>query len=158
MTGSGIDGAFAASIIVHHQCVLDGGQGNRQGSRTAAPHVRHRSFLLRAFLRSGAHGAFQPHAVLPVRGAVRLGLRHPHHVLAAFDYCLVRRKNFSKIYGSVQLFFYLGPIVCNPLSGAIFDSSGSYSTAWMLYGVVILFCLIIGFIMLGHKADKKAKA
>ena len=66
-------------------------------------------------------------------------------------------KDFSSIYGSVQLFFYLGPIVCNPLSGAIYDSTASYSGAWMLYGIVILICLIVGFVMLSGKKGAPAQ-
>ena len=67
-------------------------------------------------------------------------------------------REFSSIYGSVQIFFYLGPIIGNPLSGAIFDGTGSYANAWILYGVLIFICLIAGSIMLSSKRKEKAAA
>ena len=67
-------------------------------------------------------------------------------------------KEFSSIYGSVQIFFYLGPIIANPLSGAIFDGTGAYSIAWIVYGIAIFICLIVGSIMLSGKDKNKATA
>ena len=67
-------------------------------------------------------------------------------------------KEFSSIYGSVQIFFYLGPIIGNPLSGAIFDGTGSYNAAWIVYGIAIFICLIAGSIMLSNKRKDKASA
>ena len=67
-------------------------------------------------------------------------------------------KEFSSIYGSVQIFFYLGPIIANPLSGAIFDRTGAYSIAWIVYGIAIFICLIAGSIMLSGKDKNKATA
>ena len=67
-------------------------------------------------------------------------------------------REFSSIYGSVQIFFYLGPIIGNPLSGAIFDGTGSYTGAWILYGIAIFICLIVGSIMLSNKRKDPSAA
>ena len=67
-------------------------------------------------------------------------------------------REFSSIYGSVQIFFYLGPIIGNPLSGAIFDGTGSYTGAWILYGIAIFICLIVGSIMLSNKRKDQSAA
>ena len=58
----------------------------------------------------------------------------------------------------MQIFFYLGPIIANPLSGAIFDGTGAYSIAWIVYGIAIFICLIAGSIMLSGKDKNKATA
>ena len=161
MTGSGIDGAFAASIIGITSAFLMVGKVIWGKVRDAIGPRPTFAIALSCFVLSYVVVLMVPsNPMLCYLFAVLFGLAYatptmfsPLLTIASFG-----EKNFSKIYGSVQLFFYLGPIVCNPLSGAIFDASGSYSTAWILYGAVILFCLIIGFIMLGHKASNKAKA
>lgn len=74
----------------------------------------------------------------------------PLLTIAAFG-----EKEFSSIYGSVQLFFYLGPILCNPLSGAIYDAWGSYANAWIIYGIAIFLSLILGTAMLSRLPKEK---
>lgn len=67
-------------------------------------------------------------------------------------------KEYASIYGTMQFFFYFGPIICNPLTGAIFDMTGTYVPAFIFYAICIFLCLIIGLVMLRGKAAAKAKA
>lgn len=60
-------------------------------------------------------------------------------------------KEYTSIYGTMQFFFYLGPIICNPLTGAIFDITGTYTPAFVIYAVCIFICLVIGMIILRNK-------
>ena len=70
---------------------------------------------------------------------------------------LFGEKEFNSIYGSVQLFFYLGPIICNPLSGVIFDTTGTYIYAWIGYCVMIAITLIAGSIILRGTGGRAAR-
>lgn len=58
--------------------------------------------------------------------------------LAAFG-----EKDFAKIYGSIMIAMYVGPMVGTPLSGWIYDTSGSYTNAWYFYMglLAVVFCL-----------------
>ena len=67
-------------------------------------------------------------------------------------------KEYTSIYGTMQFFFYFGPIICNPLTGAIFDMTGTYTPAFIFYAVCIFICLIIGLVLLRGKKQEKAKA
>lgn len=67
-------------------------------------------------------------------------------------------KEYASIYGTMQFFFYFGPIICNPLTGAIFDMTGTYAPAFIFYAICIFLCLIIGLVMLRGKKTEKAKA
>ena len=65
-------------------------------------------------------------------------------------------KEYTRIYSTMQFFFYFGPIICNPLTGAIFDMTGAYTMAFIIYAVCIFICLIVGLVLLrgkGKKAD-----
>lgn len=67
-------------------------------------------------------------------------------------------REYASIYGTMQFFFYFGPIICNPLTGAIFDMTGTYAPAFIFYAVCIFLCLIIGLVLLRGKKTEKAKA
>lgn len=72
-------------------------------------------------------------------------------VIAAFG-----EKDFTNIYGTMQFFFYLGPIICNPLTGAIFDMTGAYTMAFIIYAIAITICLIAGLIIFATKKEDAA--
>ena len=65
-------------------------------------------------------------------------------------------KEYASIYGTMQFFFYFGPIICNPLTGAIFDMTGAYTMAFIIYAVCIFICLIVGLVLLRNKGKKSA--
>lgn len=65
-------------------------------------------------------------------------------------------KEYASIYGTMQFFFYFGPIICNPLTGAIFDMTGAYTMAFIIYAVCIFICLIVGLVLLRNKGKKAA--
>ena len=160
MTGSGMDGAFAASIIGITSAFLMVGKVIWGKVRDAIGPRPTFAIALSCFALSYVVVLMVPsNPGLSYLFAVLFGLSYatpsmfsPLLTIASFG-----EKDFSSIYGSVQLFFYLGPIVCNPLSGAIYDSTASYSGAWMLYGIVILICLIVGFVMLSGKKGAPAQ-
>lgn len=65
-------------------------------------------------------------------------------------------KEYTRIYSTMQFFFYFGPIICNPLTGAIFDMTGAYSMAFIIYAVCIFICLIVGLVLLRGKGKQAA--
>ncbi|MRX82922.1 MFS transporter [Eggerthella guodeyinii] len=65
-------------------------------------------------------------------------------------------KEYTRIYSTMQFFFYFGPIICNPLTGAIFDMTGAYTMAFIIYAVCIFICLIVGLVLLRGKGKKAA--
>lgn len=65
-------------------------------------------------------------------------------------------KEYTRIYSTMQFFFYFGPIICNPLTGAIFDMTGAYTMAFIVYAVCIFICLIVGLVLLRGKGKKAA--
>ena len=67
-------------------------------------------------------------------------------------------KEYTRIYSTMQFFFYFGPIICNPLTGMIFDMTGAYTIAFIVYAVCIFICLIVGLVLLRNKDSKKAAA
>lgn len=160
MTGSGMDGAFAASIIGITSAFLMVGKVIWGKVRDAIGPRPTFVIALSCFVLSYVVVLFVPqNPMLSYLFAVLFGLSYatptmfsPLLTIASFG-----EKDFTKIYGSVQLFFYLGPIICNPLSGAIYDASASYANAWMLYGAVILACLVVGFVMLSGKKGAPSK-
>ena len=160
MTGTGMEGAFAASIIGVTSAFLMVGKvlwGRVRDWIGPRPTF---VIALGCFVASYVVILFIPsNPMLSYLFAVLFGLSYatptmfsPLLTIASFG-----ERDFTKIYGSVQLFFYLGPIICNPLSGAIFDATSSYTTAWFLYGGVILLCLVVGFAMLSNKKKQPAK-
>lgn len=151
LTGAGMEGGFAASIIGITSAFLMVGKviwGKVRDWIGPRPTF---AIALSCFVASYAVVLMVPaNPGLSYLFAVLFGLSYatptmfsPLLTIASFG-----ERNFTAIYGSVQLFFYLGPIICNPLSGAIYDSTASYTAAWLLYGAVILVCLVVGFIML----------
>lgn len=160
-TGTGLDGGFAAAIIgITSACLMVGKVVWGRVRDWLGPRP---TFIIAisCFVLSYVVILFIPmNANLCYVFAVLFGLSYatptmfsPLLTIASFG-----EKEFSSIYGSVQLFFYLGPIICNPLSGAIFDTSGSYTSAWLLYGAVILICLVAGTIMLSKKSKHEEAA
>ena len=65
-------------------------------------------------------------------------------------------KEYTRIYSTMQFFFYFGPIICNPLTGAIFDMTGAYTMAFIIYAVCIFICQIVGLVLLRGKGKKAA--
>lgn len=56
-------------------------------------------------------------------------------------------KDFPNIYGFATFFLFLGPSLAPPLSGAIYDRSGSYAPAFTLYTALLASVLIVGLLL-----------
>lgn len=67
------------------------------------------------------------------------------------------KKNYGVIYGLMNVFITLGMAAGPPLSGAIYDSGGSYTNAWILYmGVAVLAALsTIGAVSINRGSSEK---
>lgn len=58
------------------------------------------------------------------------------------------RKDFSGIYSLITMFSYAGVAISSPMLGAIYDKTGSYSSAWILIcalGILVCVCLILAY-------------
>lgn len=160
-TGAGLDAVFAASILGITSAFLMVGKviwGKVRDTFGPRPTL---IIALSFFVLSYVLVLLVPlNTALCYVFAVVFGLAYatptvfsPLLTIASFG-----EREFSSIYGSVQIFFYLGPIIGNPLSGAIFDGTGSYTGAWILYGIAIFICLIVGSIMLSNKRKDQPAA
>lgn len=54
-------------------------------------------------------------------------------------------KDFARVYSIISMFSYIGVAISSPLLGIIYDTTGSYSNAWVLIigiGIVVCICLL----------------
>ncbi len=67
---------------------------------------------------------------------------------------LFGQKNYGVIYGVMSIFYTLGSAIGMPLSGTIFDKTGSYLPAFYLYVGLALVTMLIALLTLnlGGKA------
>lgn len=59
-------------------------------------------------------------------------------------------RDFANIYGFVNVFQFLGPTLGPPISGMIYDRSGSYAAAFVLFAAVLAAVLAVGLILLSR--------
>ena len=57
-------------------------------------------------------------------------------------------RDFANIYGFVNVFQFLGPTLGPPISGMIFDRSGSYGPAFVLFAALLFAVLAVGTVLL----------
>ena len=65
------------------------------------------------------------------------------------------RKDFSRIYSVVSMLTYIGITVSSPAYGTIFDTTGSYSPAWVF---TIVLAIALCFCFLGAERSYKAES
>lgn len=61
-------------------------------------------------------------------------------------------RDFANLYGTINVFQFLGPALGPVISGAIYDRTGSYTAAFMLYACVLAIAIVIGTLLLAKAA------
>ncbi|MBQ0005249.1 MAG: MFS transporter [Clostridiales bacterium] len=64
-------------------------------------------------------------------------------------------KDFTNIFGMVSVAMNLGALIAGPMSGAIFDITGSYRGVYTFYGFSYVAALILGIILLRKKPSEE---
>ncbi|WP_130864293.1 MFS transporter [Bacilliculturomica massiliensis] len=64
-------------------------------------------------------------------------------------------KDFPNIYGFGSIFLFLGPSLAPPLSGVIYDKTGSYAPAFILYTALLSAVLVTGLLLLAKGGYRK---
>ena len=64
-------------------------------------------------------------------------------------------KDFANIYGSINVFQFLGPAVAPTVTGLIYDASGSYTPAFLIYAALLFVALLVGALFLRQPAYQK---
>lgn len=67
-------------------------------------------------------------------------------------------RDFANLYGTINVFQFLGPALGPVISGAIYDRTGSYTTAFVLYACVLAVAIVIGMLLLRRGAAGRAQA
>lgn len=137
--------AFAANIVAIFMGVLVLGKitlgsiFDRFGSKAGIIFI-FSIFALASFVLLGAQAAWIAIAFGFIFGFANAIMTIPAPLLTVE---LFGQKNYGVIYGVMSIFFTLGSGIGMPLSGAIFDSQGTYTPAFMLYiGMALLTMLI----------------
>lgn len=63
---------------------------------------------------------------------------------------------YSKIYGISSPYYMAGMSLGMPFSGFVYDTTGTYATAWVGYGIVIF--LVMALLLAADMSASKAKA
>lgn len=66
------------------------------------------------------------------------------------------KKDYSSIYGIVQCFSSIGTAIGSPITSVIYDKTGSYRFAWIMWGVVNAAMIVI-YIVLNKMSKKDRK-
>ena len=64
-------------------------------------------------------------------------------------------KDFANIYGSINVFQFLGPAVAPTVTGLIYDASGSYTPAFLIYAALLFAALLVGVLFLRQPSYQK---
>ena len=67
-------------------------------------------------------------------------------------------RDFANLYGTINVFQFLGPALGPVISGAIYDRTGSYTTAFVLYACVLAVAIVIGMLLFRRGAAGRAQA
>ena len=70
---------------------------------------------------------------------------------------LFGNRDYSSIYGIVNVANSIGTAVGSPIAAAIFDSQGSYEPAWMLAAGILCVDFVILLVMFGKKSSAEEK-
>ena len=65
-------------------------------------------------------------------------------------------RDFANIYGSINVFQFLGPAVAPPVTGLIYDRFGSYTVAFLLYALLLGAAIVVGGLLLRKKSYQQA--
>lgn len=64
-------------------------------------------------------------------------------------------KDFANIYGSINVFQFLGPAVAPPITGWIYDASGNYTIAFLAYALLLFGAMLVGAVLLRRPEYQK---
>ncbi|HZJ84604.1 MAG TPA: MFS transporter [Syntrophomonadaceae bacterium] len=156
LTDVGHNPAFAANIVALFMGVLVLGKVvlgsifDRFGSRIGVIFI-FTVFALAAFVLTGSQLAWMAVVFGVVFGFANAIMTIPPPLLTAE---MFGQKNYGVIYGVMSICYTLGAGIGMPLSGAIFDKTGSYLPAFYLYIGLAIFAMIITLLALniGGKA------
>jgi MFS family permease len=68
------------------------------------------------------------------------------------------RKDFINIYGTVSSFWHIGPTIAPLISAFVFDSTGSYISAFVAFMIAIFCAFVLGNWLLAPGKAKKGGA
>lgn len=81
-----------------------------------------------------------------------LGMSTPTVITPMVTMAAMGQKDFTGIYARVSAFFFLGSTIGPPLSGFVYDATGSYSAIIIAYAVLLLISTVIGYMMLSKSS------
>ena len=138
LTDVGYSSTFAANIVALFMGVLVAGKlllgtiFDRYGMPTGVVFI-YGVFALAAIALFGAQSLWMVIVFGFIFGLANAIMTVPPPLMTAE---IVGPKSYGVIYGVMNIFFTLGSGIGMPLSGYIYDSTGSYSAAWSLYLVL----------------------
>ena len=140
LTDVGYSSTFAANIVALFMGVLVAGKlllgtiFDRYGMPTGVVFI-YGVFALAAIALFGAQSLWMVIVFGFIFGLANAIMTVPPPLMTAE---IVGPKSYGVIYGVMNIFFTLGSGIGMPLSGMIYDSTGSYLPAWSLYSVLAL--------------------
>lgn len=99
--------------------------------------------------------------VMTLAGAVLFGIAvaSPFVLTPQLTIYFFGNRDFANIYGFVNVFQFLGPTLGPPISGMIYDRTGSYTVAFVLFTSLLAAVLVVGMLLLSRgQYGEKAKS
>lgn len=99
-------------------------------------------------------------AVLTTAGVLLfgIGVASPFVLTPQLTLYFFGDRDFANIYGTVNVFQFMGPALAPPVTGMIYDRSGSYTPAFLACAILLGGALAVGAVLLGRGADCRERS
>lgn len=99
-------------------------------------------------------------AVLTVAGVLLfgIGVASPFVLTPQLTISFFGNRDFANIYGSINVFQFMGPALAPPVTGLIYDRCGSYTPAFLACAVLLAAALFVGAVLLAQAERRRIAA